>query len=116
MASKFGTYIYSRRNYFNGFLAGFATQKSYNYIIRSIDQNNNGINGYTLSDKIYEKTKEYDTNNDDTVSPGELLDGVLKDYNKIHKEIQKNTLPPEPSIPPGRSPPEWPGRSGSSAT
>lgn len=69
-----------------GVTHGWLGHKTYNNVHNNKD---NSISNNELIEHLCNKYKSYDTNNNELISPGELLDGIIKDINKI-KKISKN--------------------------
>lgn len=67
------------REFIKGFIIGGIVVKMHCFIQDSLNKNYDNPDDVTIAKKIHDKIESYDTNKDSNVSPGELLDGVIKD-------------------------------------
>lgn len=76
--------LFTNSSFMKGVMTGIIVHKTYDYTRNSIDTHENGI---YIKRKLSEKFDTYDVNKDKNISAGELLDGIIKDYNDVKSDI-----------------------------
>jgi hypothetical protein len=76
-------------SFIRGFTCGVGSYSLMSYATTSIDKDKNGIDSKDIKTKINEKFEQYDTNKDNKITPGELLDGIINDLQFI-KNVMNN--------------------------